>query len=62
MEDGQASGLVTAEELDNWLKSVESLYFRIKKVLSSAGLKEMECIGKPVDLERHEVYSHESRR
>jgi len=45
-------------ELKNWLKSVESLYFRLINVLESSGLQPLKTIGKVVDLNFHDVVEH----
>jgi len=47
-----------SEEIDNWLKSVESLYFRQIRLLRNFGLKAVETVGKPVDLNYHEVVDY----
>lgn len=45
-------------ELDNWLKSVETVYFRLLKTLRRLGLEPLECAGKPVDLDTQEVVEY----
>ncbi|MCX8035819.1 MAG: nucleotide exchange factor GrpE [Candidatus Sumerlaeia bacterium] len=44
--------------LTNWLRSVESVYFRLKNLLEKIGLFGMEDIGKPVNLDLHEVVEY----
>ena len=43
------------EFMDNWLKAVETLYFRMKDMFEQRGLVEIKCLGKTVDLDYHEV-------
>lgn len=43
------------EEVDNWLRSVESVYFRLAKALEGVGLVALKTVGKVVDLNLHEV-------
>lgn len=47
-----------SEEVDNWLKSVESIYFRLLNLLESYGLFQMNCMGNKVDLNLHEVVEY----
>ncbi len=47
-----------SKELDNWLKSVEGVYYRLLTTLERHGLEPVESIGKPVDLEAHEVVEY----
>jgi len=47
-----------SEEVDNWLKSVESIYFRVVKMLENYGLYQLKCVGKKVDLDFHEVVEY----
>lgn len=47
-----------SEEVDNWLKSVESIYFRVVKMLENHGLFQLKCVGKKVDLDFHEVVEY----
>ena len=47
-----------SEEVDNWLKSVETIYFRLLNLLESYGLFQMNCTGKKVDLNLHEVVEY----
>ena len=46
------------EELNNWLKSVEALYYRIINLLESYGLRFINSIGKVVNLDLHEVVDY----
>ncbi|MCD6386582.1 nucleotide exchange factor GrpE [Candidatus Sumerlaeota bacterium] len=45
-------------EVNNWLKTIESLYFRITNILEKHGLTAVESVGKPVDLNYHEVVEY----
>jgi molecular chaperone GrpE len=47
-----------SEEIDNWLRGVESIYFRILNTLERFGLKAMETIGRGVNLDMHEVVEY----
>jgi molecular chaperone GrpE len=47
-----------SEEIDNWLKSVESISFRMLALLESYGLYQLHCAGKKVDLNLHEVVEY----
>lgn len=47
-----------SEEVNNWLKSVEALYYRIVNLLESYGLRFINSIGKVVDLNYHEVVDY----
>jgi molecular chaperone GrpE len=47
-----------SEEIDNWLKSVESVYFRLSKILEKYGLKSLDSAGKPVNLDFHDVVEY----
>ena len=46
------------DEIDNWLKSVESIYFRLLNMLESYGLFQIKAVGKKVDLNLHEVVEY----
>lgn len=46
------------EVIDNWLKSVESIYFRLLNTLENYGLYQMRTVGSPVDLNLHEVVEY----
>ncbi len=43
------------ETLNNWLKTLESLYRRLLSALEKEGLVAIESVGKPLDLTYHEV-------
>lgn len=45
-------------EIDNWLKSVESIYYRLIKVLENLGLEQLNTVGSKVDLDIHEVVEY----
>jgi molecular chaperone GrpE (heat shock protein) len=47
-----------SEEIDNWLKSVESIYFRLLTLLEGFGLFQLKSVGKKVDLNLHEVVEY----
>ncbi|MBX7247069.1 MAG: nucleotide exchange factor GrpE [Candidatus Sumerlaeaceae bacterium] len=53
-----ARGAQKSEEVDNWLKSVESIYFRLLKMLENHGLYQLKTIGKKIDLNLHEVVEY----
>ena len=55
-----ARGYEGSEEIDNWLKSIESLYFRMLRMLESYGLFQIQAVGKKVDLNMHEVVEYRS--
>lgn len=46
------------EEMDNWLKSVESIYFRLLNMLEGYGLFQLKSVGAKVDLNLHEVVEY----
>lgn len=46
------------EVIDNWLKSVESIYFRLLSSLETFGLYQMHAVGSRVDLNLHEVVEY----
>lgn len=46
------------EVIDNWLKSVESIYFRLLNTLENYGLYQMRVVGSQVDLNLHEVVEY----
>ena len=46
------------EPLTNWLRSVESLYYRFKSLLEKHGLFGLEVVGQPVNLDLHEVVEY----
>ncbi len=47
-----------SEEITNWLKTLESLYFRATNILEKHGLQPIEAVGKKVDLDYHEVVEY----
>lgn len=47
-----------SEELTNWLKSVEGVYFRLTGTLERQGLEPLNPVGKPVDLNCQEVVEY----
>ncbi len=47
-----------SEEIDNWLKSVESVYFRLLAMLEGFELYQMKTVGQKVDLDLHEVVEY----
>jgi hypothetical protein len=47
-----------SEEVDNWLRTVEGIYFRILNTLERFGLKAIETVGKKVNLDVHEVVEY----
>jgi len=47
-----------SQEIDNWLKSVETLYYRITSLLDSFDFRFVSALGKPVDLDFQEVVEH----
>lgn len=50
-----ADALSPSEETQNWLKSVAAIRSRMVNVLEKFGLRAMDPVTKPVDLDRHEV-------
>jgi molecular chaperone GrpE (heat shock protein) len=46
------------DDIDNWLKSVESIYFRLLNLLETYGLFQLRTIGSKVDLNLHEVVEY----
>ena len=44
-----------SEEVQNWLKSVASIQSRMLELFKRFGLQTMDPVGKPVDLDCHEV-------
>jgi molecular chaperone GrpE len=56
LEAGRASK--QTEEMTNWLKSIEALYFRILKVAENFGLVPLKAIGRVVDLDFHDVVEY----
>ena len=49
-----------SKDVDNWLKSVETVYFRLLNVLEKYGLKSLDTLGKPVNLNYHDVVEYRS--
>ena len=47
-----------SKELDNWLQSVETIYFRLLNILEKYGLKPLDTIGKLVNLNYHDVVEY----
>jgi molecular chaperone GrpE len=47
-----------SEELNNWLKTVEGLHFRMIKILEDYGLVVINSVGKAVDLNYQEVVEY----
>lgn len=47
-----------SEEIDNWLKAVESIYYRLLRLLESYGLEQLNTVGKKVDLNVHDVVEY----
>lgn len=45
-------------EIDNWLKSVETIYYRMFEIFEKYGLKTLDTIGKPVNLDFHDVVEY----
>ncbi len=45
-------------EVNNWLKTLETLYFRITNILEKHGVSQIESVGKPVNLDYHEVVEY----
>ena len=43
------------DDIANWLKSVEGVYYRITRLLESYGLVAMQSVGHTVNLDLHEV-------
>ncbi|MGB9690864.1 MAG: nucleotide exchange factor GrpE [Candidatus Sumerlaeaceae bacterium] len=46
------------DEIDNWLKAVESIYYRLLRLLESYGLQQLNTVGKKVDLNIHDVVEY----
>lgn len=47
-----------SEEIDNWLKAVESIYYRLLRMLENYGLYQLNAVGKKVDLNVHDVVEY----
>jgi molecular chaperone GrpE len=50
-----AQALPPSQEVHNWLKSVEAIQSRMVGLCERFGLRAMDPVGKPVDLDEHEV-------
>lgn len=46
------------DTIDNWLKSVESIYFRLLNTLENYGLYQLKTVGSKVNLNLHEVVEY----
>ena len=46
------------DEVDNWLKSIETIYFRLLSLLESHELVQLKALGRTVDLNQHEVVEY----
>jgi len=46
------------EMVQNWMKSMEAIYKRLKIVLAKQGLQSIESVGTPVDFTIHEVVEY----
>jgi molecular chaperone GrpE len=55
---GLARSFPKSDEVDNWLKSVETIYYRMLATLENYDLKQLNCVGQPVDLDIHEVVEY----
>lgn len=53
--DQMAMEMPPSEEVHNWLKTVAALHSRMTRLCDSFGLKAMDPVGRPVDLNQHEV-------
>lgn|GEM_PF-582870 len=51
-----------SEEIDNWLKSVETVYYRLYEILEKIGLKRLDTIGKKVNLNYHDVVEYKQTK
>jgi len=47
--------LERSEVLQNWLKAIEGLYRRLRAIMEREGMEPVESVGKPLDLDLHEV-------
>lgn len=50
--------MTPSDEVNNWLKSVEMLYFRILKILERFGLVQLRTLGQSVNLDIHDVVEY----
>jgi molecular chaperone GrpE len=55
---GLGRGFPKSDEVDNWLKSVETVYYRLLSNLENYDLKQLNCVGQKVDLDVHEVVEY----
>lgn len=53
-----ARSMKPTEELDNWLKSVETLYFRALRIFERFGLAQLKTVGQVVNLDYHDVVEY----
>jgi len=53
-----ARAMPTTEENTNWTKSLESLYFRVLKILERFGMVQMRTVGQVVNLDIHDVVEY----
>jgi molecular chaperone GrpE len=53
-----ARGFAKSDEVDNWLKSVETIYYRMLATLENYDLKQLNCVGQKVNLDIHEVVEY----
>ena len=53
-----ARGYEKSEEIDNWLKSIESIHYRLLVMLEGYGLYQLKTTGTLVDLDMHEVVEY----
>jgi molecular chaperone GrpE len=44
-----------SEILQNWLKAMEALHKRLRSIMEREGMAAVESVGKPLDLDLHEV-------
>jgi molecular chaperone GrpE (heat shock protein) len=47
-----------SEEVNNWLKSIETIYYRLLDILEKNGLKILDSTGKQVNLNFHDVVEY----
>lgn len=52
----------SAEDLEGWIKSLESLYFRLATLLEDYGFRFINSVGKIVNLDYHEVVDYRVTR
>jgi molecular chaperone GrpE len=51
-----------SKEIDNWLKSVETVYYRLYEILEKIGLKRLDTIGNRVNLNYHDVVEYKQTK